>query len=98
MKKNLRGKIREFVQSEEGKVGVKSPLTLGAAVGSVLLAQAIVGTPQAEARPCGGITKYVIEDFSAMMTALVIQYSIILRNGSDERLLPSSSLIISEEY
>ena len=29
MKKNLRGKIREFVQSEEGKVGVKSPLTLG---------------------------------------------------------------------
>ncbi len=52
MKKNLRGKIREFVQSEEGKVGVKSPLTLGAAVGSVLLAQAIIGTPQAEAKPC----------------------------------------------
>lgn len=49
MKKNLRGKIREFVQSEEGKVGVKSPLTLGAAVGSVLLAQAVVGTPQAAA-------------------------------------------------
>ena len=45
MKKNLRGKIREFVQSEEGKVGVKSSLTLGAAVGSVLLAQAIIGTP-----------------------------------------------------
>ncbi|MDE0681701.1 MAG: hypothetical protein OXI63_02180 [Candidatus Poribacteria bacterium] len=60
MKKNLRGKIREFVQSEEGKVGVKSPLTLGAAVGSVLLAQAIVGAPRAEAwecderRPCPG--------------------------------------------
>jgi len=52
MKKNLRGKIREFVQSEEGKVGVKSPLTLGAAVGSVLLAQAIVGISNAEARPC----------------------------------------------
>ncbi len=45
MKKNLRGKIREFVQSEEGKVGIKSPLTLGAAVGSLLLAQAIIGTP-----------------------------------------------------
>ena len=44
MKTNLRGKIREFVQSEAGKVGVKSPLTLGVAVGSVLLAQAIVGT------------------------------------------------------
>ena len=52
MKKNLRGKIREFVQSEEGKVGIKSPLTLGAAVGSVLLAQAIVGMPHAEACPC----------------------------------------------
>ncbi len=52
MKKNLRGKIREFVQSEEGKVGVKSPLTLGAAMGSVLLAQAIVGLPHAEAGPC----------------------------------------------
>ena len=52
MKKNLRGKIREFIQSEEGKVGVKSPLTLGAAVGSVLLTQAIVGTPQAEAWQC----------------------------------------------
>ena len=49
MKKNLRGKIREFVHSEEGKVGVKSPLTLGVAAGSILLAQAIVGTPKAEA-------------------------------------------------
>ena len=44
MKKNLRGKIREFVQSEEGKVGVKSPLTLGVATGGILLAQTIVGT------------------------------------------------------
>ena len=52
MKKNLRGKIREFVQSEEGKVGVKSPLTLGAAVGSVLLAQAIVGASEADAKSC----------------------------------------------
>ncbi len=49
MKKNLRGKIREFVQSEDGKVGIKSPLTLGVAAGSLLLAQAIVGTPRAEA-------------------------------------------------
>ncbi len=52
MKKNLRGKIREFVQSEEGKVGVKSPLTLGVAAGSLLLAHAIIGTPQAEAWMC----------------------------------------------
>ena len=52
MKKNLRGKIREYIQSEEGKVGVKSPLTLGVAAGGLLLAHAIVGTPQAEAGWC----------------------------------------------
>ena len=52
MKTNLRGKIREFVQSEEGKVGIKSPLTLGVAAGSVLLAQAIVGAKPAEAQWC----------------------------------------------
>ena len=47
MKKNLRGKIREFVQSEEGKVGIKSPLTLGIATASLLAAQAMVGTTPA---------------------------------------------------
>ena len=52
MKTNLRGKIREFMQSEEGKVGVKSPLTLGVAAGSVLLAQVIVGAKPAEAQWC----------------------------------------------
>ncbi len=51
MKTNLRGKIREFIQSEEGKVGIKAPLTLGIATGSVLLAQAVVGTT-AEAATC----------------------------------------------
>ena len=51
MKTNLRGKIREFLASEEGKVGVKSSLMLGVATGSLLLAQAIVGTP-AEAQQC----------------------------------------------
>ena len=29
MKNNLRGKIREFIASEEGRVGIKGPLTLG---------------------------------------------------------------------
>ena len=48
MKNNLRGKIREFIASEEGKVGVKAPLTLGVAT-SVLLANAIVGATPAEA-------------------------------------------------
>ena len=52
MKKNLRGKIHEFIQSEEGKVGTKSPLTLGVAAGGLLLAHTIVGTPQAEAGWC----------------------------------------------
>ena len=52
MKNNLRGKIRGFLASEEGKVSVKAPLTLGIATGSVLLAQAIIGTPEAAAIPC----------------------------------------------
>ena len=52
MKNNLRGRIREFVQSEEGKVGVKGPLTLGVATGSILLAQSIIGTPKADAWMC----------------------------------------------
>ena len=52
MKSNLRGKIREFIASEEGKVGVKGPLTVGMATGSVLFAQAIIGAPQADACPC----------------------------------------------
>ena len=52
MKSNLRGKIRTFIASEEGRVGLKGPLTLGVATGGVLLAQAIVGTPHADAQPC----------------------------------------------
>ena len=50
MKTNLRSKIREFVQSEEGKVGIKSPLGLGVAAGGILLAQVIIGTSQVEAQ------------------------------------------------
>ena len=52
MKKNLRGKIREYIASEDGKVGVKSPLTLGVAAGGLLLAHTIIGTPKAEAQWC----------------------------------------------
>ena len=55
MKKNLRGKIREYIASEDGKVGVKSPLTLGVAAGGLLLAHAILGTPRAEAWECEDI-------------------------------------------
>ena len=52
MKKNLRSKIRDFIASEEGRVSVKGPLTLGVATGGILLAQSIVGTPEAQAWPC----------------------------------------------
>ena len=52
MKKSIRGRISEFLKSEEGRVGAKSPLALGVASASVLLAQAMV-TPSAEAhRAC----------------------------------------------
>ena len=51
MKNNLRGKIHEFIASEEGRVGVKGPLTLGVVTGSILLAEAIIGNP-VEARTC----------------------------------------------
>lgn len=42
MKNNLRGKIREFIASEEGRVGIKAPLALGVATGGAFLAQAII--------------------------------------------------------
>ena len=49
MKNNsVRSRISEFLKSEEGRVGVKSPLALGVASASVLLAQAMV-TPSAQA-------------------------------------------------
>ncbi len=48
MKANLRGKIREFLTSEEGKVSAKAPLSLGITGGSLLLAQVIL-TPSVSA-------------------------------------------------
>ena len=49
MKNNsIRSRISDFLKSEDGRVGVKSPLALGVAGASVLLAQAIV-TPPAQA-------------------------------------------------
>ena len=47
-KNNIRSKISEFLKSEDGRVGAKSPLALGVAGASVLLAQAMV-TPSAQA-------------------------------------------------
>ena len=48
MKNNIRSKISEFLKSEDGRVGAKSPLALGVAGASLLLAQAMV-TPSAQA-------------------------------------------------
>ena len=48
MKKNIRSRISDFLKSEEGHVGVKSPLALGTASASLLLAHVIV-TPSAQA-------------------------------------------------
>ena len=52
MQNGIRDRIQTFLASEEGKVSVKAPLTLGVATGSILLLQVIVGTPHAEAQPC----------------------------------------------
>ena len=48
MKHNIRSKISDFLKSEDGRVGAKSPLALGVASASVLLAQMMV-TPSAQA-------------------------------------------------
>ncbi len=47
--KNLKSKIRDFLDSEEGRVGVKTPLAIGVAAGGLMLAQAFVVTPDADA-------------------------------------------------
>ena len=47
--KNIKSKIRHFLVSEEGRVGVKTPLALGVAAGGLMLAQAFVVTPSADA-------------------------------------------------
>ena len=48
MKNNIRSKISDFLKSEDGRVSAKSPLALGVASASLLLAQAMV-TPSAQA-------------------------------------------------
>lgn len=45
MKYNIRSKISDFLKSEEGRVGAKSPLAFGVASASLLLAQAMVAPP-----------------------------------------------------
>lgn len=52
MKKNIRSKIKQFLESEEGRVSTKAPLTLGIATGSVLLAQMMLPSPADAHREC----------------------------------------------
>lgn len=52
MKKNLRRKIHTFLQSEEGKVSVKSPLALTVGIGSFLLTQIMFTTPVSASVGC----------------------------------------------
>ena len=47
--KTLKSKVRDFLNSEEGRVGVKSPLALGVATGGLMFAHAIVATSPATA-------------------------------------------------
>ena len=47
--KNFKSKIRDFLNSEDGRVGVKTPLALGVATGGLMLAQVITNVPQADA-------------------------------------------------
>ncbi len=52
MKANLRGKIREFLKSEDGKVKVKAPLALSIMSGSFLLTQIMFTSPVSASDDC----------------------------------------------
>ena len=47
--KNLKSKVRVFLNSEEGRVGVKTPLTAGVAAGGIIFLQTMISTPVAQA-------------------------------------------------
>ncbi|MCG9134572.1 hypothetical protein J5I95_23150 [Candidatus Poribacteria bacterium] len=42
MNAKIFGRINHFLKSEEGRVGLKTPMVLGIATGSLLLAQAVL--------------------------------------------------------
>ncbi len=46
------GKINHFLKSEDGRVGVKTPLTLGIAGGSLLLAQSVLSSSAYAGNEC----------------------------------------------
>lgn len=52
MQHSIQGRIRAFLPWEEGRVSAKAPLTLGVAMGSLLLAQVM--------RPAAGDAYWVV--------------------------------------
>ena len=60
MKNNLRRKIHTFLQSEEGKTGVKAPLALAVASGSFLLTQIMFTSPVSAEDDCDSDCKVCI--------------------------------------
>ena len=52
MKKNVRDKIHTFLQSEEGKTGVKAPLALAVMSGSFLLTEIMFTLPVSASDDC----------------------------------------------
>ena len=48
MNAKIRGRVKHFLKSEDGRVGLKTPLALGITGGSMLLAQTVL-TPSAYA-------------------------------------------------
>ncbi|RKU36184.1 hypothetical protein C6496_14965 [Candidatus Poribacteria bacterium] len=49
---NLKSRISDFLNSEDGRVGVKAPLTLGVAAGGLLLAHAMTAPDADAGRVC----------------------------------------------
>ena len=75
MKNNLRRKIHAFLQSEDGKVGVKAPLALSVMSGSFLLAQVIFTSPVNANDGCGSDCTYCLEKCIKWGPRGCLQYS-----------------------
>ena len=51
--KNLKSRLRDFLNSEDGCVGVKAPLAIGVAAGGLMLAHTLISTQLVHAAGCG---------------------------------------------
>ena len=52
MNAKIRGRIKYFLKSEGGRVGLKTPLALGVASGSLLVAQAVLSPSAYSSNEC----------------------------------------------